>query len=231
MSSTNTYPRPECPPYSWRGRSYRGTLIYVRDYCIANDVLADVPKGPLGFDMEWHPNFRKEENNEVAVIQLATHYTVWLIQISAMPAFPSRLRDILGSNEWVKAGVNITNDCLKLHNDFGVSTRNCVDLSLLARSVDNAYWKGKYTVPIGLSHLLETYEGFSLSKGDVRLSDWEQLLQYDQQEYAANDAHAGYVLYIHLNTLARVMPKAPSVKYYTFSVINGTLLDISGGEV
>jgi len=72
-------------------------------------------------------------------------------------------------------------DCLKLFRDYGVSTCNCVELALLARSVDNAQWKGKYTNPIGLSRLLETYEKFSLAKGKVQRSNWEARLSIPQQ--------------------------------------------------
>lgn len=73
-------------------------------------------------------------------------------------------------------------DCLKLFQDYGVSTYNCVELALLTRSVDNARWKGKYTNPIGLSHLLETYENFSLAKGKVQRSNWEARLSPLQQD-------------------------------------------------
>ncbi|EGO28687.1 hypothetical protein SERLADRAFT_459373, partial [Serpula lacrymans var. lacrymans S7.9] len=205
-------PRPTYPSYSWRNHSSNGKLVYIRDHHIANAELANLPKGPLGFDLEWRPNFRKgERENPVALVQLANKDTVWLIQVSAMIEFPATLKDILGSDEWVKAGVGIQNDCIKLYRNFSVSTRNCVDLSLLARTTDNAHWKGKYTNPIGLSHLLEIYENFSLPKGKVQRSNWELLLLDVQQEYAANDAHAGYMLYTRLSAMAHMMENIPSV--------------------
>lgn len=74
-------------------------------------------------------------------------------------------------------------DCYKLYRDWGISMRNCVDLSLFARSVDNATWKGRYANPIGLARLVETYEHLSLPKGKVQRSNWEaaplSLLQQD----------------------------------------------------
>lgn len=75
----------------------------------------------------------------------------------------------------------ISDDCKKLYRDWRVQVRNCLDLSLLARCVDNARWKGKYTNPIGLSHLLEIYEKFSLPKGRVQRSNWENELDDRQQ--------------------------------------------------
>ena len=75
-------------------------------------------------------------------------------------------------------------DCKKLYMDHGVDTRNCVDLSLLARTVDNKRWKGKYANPIGLSRLCETYEELTLYKGKVQISNWERPLDSRQQECA-----------------------------------------------
>lgn len=122
----------------------------------------------------------------------------------------------------------------------------------MARCVDNARWKGKYTQPIGLSHLLEIYEKFSLPKGKVQRSNWTNelddlqqdctrspaLTSYNATAYrlllltdAANDAHAGFVIYEHLSELAQSLPadKIPKKIYYTFDSIGGSLLEPSAG--
>jgi hypothetical protein len=72
-------------------------------------------------------------------------------------------------------------DCKKLWKDHRVSVRNCVDLALLARSVD-PQWKGPYKGGIGLSRLTETYLKRRLPKGSVQRSDWEAELSTVQQE-------------------------------------------------
>lgn len=59
--------------------------------------------------------------------------------------------------------------------------KSCVDLSLLARSVDSR-WKGKYTSPIGLANLVATYEFLALGKGKITRSNWEAQLSFGQQE-------------------------------------------------
>ncbi|KAH7923987.1 ribonuclease H-like protein, partial [Leucogyrophana mollusca] len=203
-------PQPVYPLYSWRSRSESARLAYIRDHRVADMEISNLVKGPLGFDLEWRPNFRKgQPENPVALIQLSTQDTVLLIQVTSMTEFPTKLRELLGNSQWIKAGVGIKYDCQKLYNDYGVSTRNCVDLSLLARSVDNGRWKGKYTNPLGLSRLLETYENRSLAKGKVTRSNWELNLSPIQQEYAANDAHAGYVIYTRLIAMAQAMVNIP----------------------
>ncbi|KAG0703132.1 ribonuclease H-like domain-containing protein [Suillus ampliporus] len=222
-------PRPELPHYSWRVQSPTSSLQYIKDHRVADVVLSQLTPGPLGFDLEWRPNYRKgARENRVALVQLAGRDSVLLLQVSAMSEFPSKLRELLEDPSRAKAGVSIKRDCLKLFWDYGVSTHNCVELALLARSVDNARWKGKYTNPLGLSRLLETYENFSLAKGKVQRSNWEAHLSYLQQDYAANDARAGYAIYMRLIALVRDMPHTVSPHYYSFSVVNGSLLDHLG---
>lgn len=70
----------------------------------------------------------------------------------------------------------VLDDVKKLYKDYQVSTRSCVDLSLLAKSADNARWKGKYNQPISLARLVEAYWGSTLRKGKTRFSNWEELL-------------------------------------------------------
>ncbi|KAG2350663.1 ribonuclease H-like protein [Suillus weaverae] len=224
--------RPELPRYSWRHQSPGPTRIriirYITNHLEADFELSRLPVGPLGFDLEWRPNYKKGgRENPVALVQLASLDTILLLHISAMSEFPSKLKEVLWDTLRVKAGVSIQRDCQKLYQDWGVSTRNCVELALLARSVDNARWKGKYTNPLGLSRLLETYVGFSLAKGKVQRSNWELRLSSVQQDYAANDAHAGYAIYTRLIALARDAPNIDPY-YYSLSVVNGFVLDHLG---
>jgi ribonuclease D len=163
-------------------------LLYIRDAIQAEQALATLKGGPLGFDIEWPPNFRRGRQHRVALIQLATLDTVYLLQVSAMQEFPNRLREVLENPDIVKTGVGIQDDAKKLHTDYGVSTRTCVDLSLLARSVDNSRWKGRYTNAIGLSRLVDTYMHRYLCKYG-QLSDWKALLTPLQQQCVSLNSH------------------------------------------
>jgi len=115
--------------YSYKENNPNTKVIYVRNHEEANKVLANLhpPTGPLGFDLEWRPNFYKGgTDNPVALVQLANESTVMLFQVSAMegnflyvpalrPAndeyvsqgFPSKLVDVLENADIVKAGVAI----------------------------------------------------------------------------------------------------------------------------
>jgi hypothetical protein len=73
-------------------------------------------------------------------------------------------------------------DTKKLFTDWGVSVRSCADLSLLARTVDGARWRGKYNVSIGLARLVEIYPYRLLGKGKITRSNWEGWLKPAQQQ-------------------------------------------------
>lgn len=94
-SLSGAEPEPSAPPspqiyalYSWK-RSPNARLAYLRDTQKANDEVAKLRSGPLGFDLEWKPSFRKgQKENAVALVQLATEDMVLIIQVSAMQSAP-----------------------------------------------------------------------------------------------------------------------------------------------
>ncbi|KAJ7630612.1 ribonuclease H-like domain-containing protein [Roridomyces roridus] len=213
--------------YSWRDYGVRQSL-YIDDADLADQHLANF-SGPVGLDIEWKPNFRKGElENPVALLQLANAGTILLLHICHMSRFPRNLRIFLEDSSIAKAGVGIQGDAQKLYKDCSISLRNCIDLSLLARSVDNAQWKGKYKDPLGLARLIGHYENKLLPKGKITRSNWEQRLDLAQKEYASNDALAGYTLYIRLTQMLNTLPKAPSTRCYTFDYVRGRLCEPSG---
>lgn len=78
-------PRPVLPAYSWRAKSAHAKLFYVRDHLEANAIVSKLGSGPLGFDLEWKPNFVKgQPENPVAVVQLSSEDTIVLFQVIAM---------------------------------------------------------------------------------------------------------------------------------------------------
>ncbi|EIN13626.1 ribonuclease H-like protein [Punctularia strigosozonata HHB-11173 SS5] len=217
-------PPSDLPVYSWRTVSPAQRLFYIRDHITADDVLSGIQADePVGFDLEWKPVFVKDApQNPVALVQIASSTLTLLLQVSAMQRFPQRLKTLLENPAQRKVGVAILDDCKKLFRDYHINVRSCVELALLARSVDNANWKGKYSHPLGLARLLETYKGFTLEgKGKIQRSNWEALLSDKQQEYAANDAHAGLAIYNHLLELLAAMENPTPAQYYSFDCLDG----------
>ncbi|KAI6157026.1 ribonuclease H-like domain-containing protein [Pisolithus tinctorius] len=212
------------PLYSWNSSSPSRTPLYITDHNVANKFLSVLPHGTIGFDLEWKPGSKDHPHNPVALVQLATADCVLLLHICRMSEIPHRIRDVLNGSQWTKVGVNIQYDCKKLHKDYDLDVRNCVDLSLMARSVDNARWTGPYIQSIALVRLLQTYHGTTLSKEDQR-SNWELPLSPTQQHYAANDAHSAYTIYTRLQTIAQTKIPPPHRDWYSFSCVDGQLYD------
>ncbi|TRM60154.1 hypothetical protein BD626DRAFT_571934 [Schizophyllum amplum] len=200
------------PPYTWRAYHPGARLSYCRTTSEADASIARISSAVVGFDMEWKPNFVKGElPNRVALVQVANDREIVLVQISSMKSFPERLQQLLGDPNVVKTGVGVDGDVKKLFQDWSISVNNVVDLSLLARSIDNANWKGKYNTPVALARLVEFYEARELVKGKVT--------------HAANDAHCGWVLYTRFMTLLAAMIKQPKSVCYTFDALGGRLCE------
>ncbi|KAJ7293238.1 ribonuclease H-like domain-containing protein [Mycena rebaudengoi] len=211
--------------YSWNnGHTVRH---YITDAEAADKLLENFG-GPCGLDIEWKPSFRKgEPEHPVALLQLANPTTILLLHLVHMEYFPKNLQAFLENPDIVKAGVGIQGDAKKLYKDCLVNIRNCVDLSLLAKSVDNARWKGKYSEPIGLARLIAAYEDRQLTKGKITRSNWEnKFLDAEQQE--STTGHAGFTLYTRLSEMLATMSKIPSITCYTFDAIRGRLCEDSG---
>lgn len=78
-------PRPIKPAYSWQTNSTNTRLFYITDHEQANLAVSRLRKGPLGFDLEWRPNYTKgRPENPVALVQLSNEDTILLIHIYVM---------------------------------------------------------------------------------------------------------------------------------------------------
>jgi len=218
--------------YDWRTFAPNAQLHYIRSEDVTNQRLARLVSRPgpftIGLDFEWRPTFvAGRAENPISLVQVASDDEILLVQVSAMEGFPTSLRILLESGESTKVGVGIQYDARKLWKDHRVSVRNCVDLALLARSVDTR-WKGPYKGGIGLSRLAEIYLKRRLPKGGIQRSNWEMELSTVQQEYAANDSHAGLTVYGILEQRALELDPAPEREWFAFDAIKGVLRDDEG---
>lgn len=70
-----------------------------------------------------------------------------------------------------------------MFNDYGIFAANLVELGAIANQADPAF-AGKYRRSmVALAKMVEFYEQKTLSKGSVRMSNWEAVpLNYEQLE-------------------------------------------------
>ncbi|EJD43654.1 hypothetical protein AURDEDRAFT_114687 [Auricularia subglabra TFB-10046 SS5] len=117
-------------------------IYYARTVADADAAAACLTAGPLGFDIEWRPNYRAGmPDNRTALIQLAGRDFVLLAHVAAMHSFPEELRRVLEAPEIMKVGVGIQADAQKLYNDWRVAMRSCVDCGALAVTLDTVRWE------------------------------------------------------------------------------------------
>ncbi|KAJ9479856.1 3'-5' exonuclease domain-containing protein [Pseudozyma hubeiensis] len=165
-------------------------LAYTADHDEANDLLSCLGPGPMGLDLEW--NFsRLGGPHRTALLQICSPSMILIIHLSAMShRIPPLLSAILHDPTIIKTGVAIKNDALKLQRDYGIDTRNVVELSNFVKLAQPQRWAGINHL-ISLRDLTRIYLGRKLRKDSVRTSDWERYpLDAEQIEYAASDTFA-----------------------------------------
>jgi ribonuclease D len=140
----------------------------------------------IGFDTETKPSFKKGAANKVALLQLSTRHTAYLIRITHI-GLPEAIKQILADPNILKTGVAIRDDIKGLReiNDFVPA--GFVDLQDQAKKMGIQNFSLKKLTAIAC--------GFRISKGQ-QLSNWEAPeLTEAQQLYAATDAWATLVIF------------------------------------
>lgn len=184
-------------------------VMYITNENQLNSLIS-LLRGPiLSLDLEWKA---WETKKNISLIQLSDAKTVLLIQICRFPKFPAKLKEIIESPKWIKAGVCImAADMSRLRDVYNVHARGVCELSYFARLVDRQIHGPKNTY-ISLSNLSRHYLGSHLAKGPVRCSDWTQFpLSSEQRQYAAIDAYAGYLIFSQLERLRQLRPEFNNV--------------------
>ncbi|TFK53240.1 ribonuclease H-like protein [Heliocybe sulcata] len=190
----------ELPLYTYKDYTPQPCVVYTRNEDEANDFI-QLLKGPLGFDMEWRFSFRGKGiiQRPTALIQFSDEKMILLVQISAMPRFPQKVKEVIESPDVIKIGANIGGDGNKLYRDFGILPKSLLELGALAKTADSAFTGRRVHA---LAKTVALYEKKTLGKGPVRSSNWEAVLSEKQKEYAASDAHCALMVYKRLMKIA-----------------------------
>lgn len=143
----------------------------------------------IGFDTETKPVFTKGKRNKVALLQVATSSTCYLIRLNCI-GFPEGLTDFF-NNDVLKVGLSIKDDFLMLRGrDHALDPQSFVELQSFVKDygiADNS-----------LQKIYAILFGKKLSKAQ-RLSNWEaEELSHGQKAYAALDAIACRRIYLEL---------------------------------
>ncbi|KAK1819206.1 hypothetical protein LTR12_006396 [Friedmanniomyces endolithicus] len=196
----------------------------------------------LGFDIEWEQRARKESaaKQNVSLIQIACEDRICLIHVAVFAGtsvehlVPGTLREILESNQIVKAGVNIGGDARRMREYLGVNMRAQFELCPLFKLVTFARKDVNWTMKgAGLAAQVQAVLLLPMLKGDVRTSSWSRKLSKEQADYSASDAYAGFQLF-HALEAKRLkmdpMPPRPAFRELEMPLVfgDGTMLPTPG---
>ncbi|KAI5659672.1 hypothetical protein M9H77_28465 [Catharanthus roseus] len=157
----------------------------------------------VGLDVEWRPNFNRNQENPVAIIQLCVGHRCLIFQIlqcvkTYNESIPKKLREFLAKEEYTFVGVGIESDVEKLVEDYEIGIGGkTVDLRNLAaekydlKSLKNA----------GLKELARVVLEKEIEKPKwVTMSKWDNLwLIPNQVQYACVDAFVSFEIGKRLN--------------------------------
>lgn len=171
-------------------RAFDGKIVVVDNLDLLQKAVDDLAQQKvIGFDTETRPSFKKGLNNGVALLQLSTRYTAYLIQLKKV-GISSSLIKVLSNPKIIKAGVAIRDDIKILKKIRGFVPEGFVELQ--------SYVKEFGIENFGLKRLTALVLGFRISKSQ-QLSNWEaDTLTPAQQIYAATDAWTGFEIYSRL---------------------------------
>ena len=174
-------------------RRYEGEVRLVETPADLEQAMQDIRQESVaGFDTETRPAFRKGESYLPCLAQVATARAVYLFQIQQRD-FSAALREILSSDQIVKAGVSLADDLKKLKGIFLFEEKAIVDVGSVARRHGL-----KQT---GVRNLAGIFLGFRIPKG-TKTSNWAApRLSAQQVTYAATDAWACRELYLAFKNL------------------------------
>ncbi|MCL7034101.1 hypothetical protein MKW94_010443 [Papaver nudicaule] len=159
----------------------------------------------VGLDVEWRPNFHKNQENKVSVLQLCVGSRCVIIQLMYIDKIPQALIDFLGNPSFTFVGVGISEDVEKLLYDYELGIGSTIDLRVLAAQKMNKSELKK----MGLRDLTEAVLGLNLVKPKkVTMSRWDaEYLTYDQVLYACLDVVVAFKMARHLMAMKAVSKK------------------------
>jgi ribonuclease D len=175
--------------------NFGGSVVIVDTAELLDQTLEILNKQRVvGFDTETKPVFSKGKKNKVALLQIATEDTCFLIRLNLL-GFTSQMISFFNNPDILKIGLSIKDDFLMLRaRSDGFNPQGFIELQTFVKSFgieDNSLQK-IYAI------IFEK----KISKSQ-RLSNWEaDSLSGGQQHYAALDAWACLCIYLELIRLS-----------------------------
>jgi ribonuclease D len=140
----------------------------------------------LGFDTETKPSFVKGQRNKVALLQLSTESTCYLIRLNLL-GMQNSLVELLSNEKIIKIGISLKDDFSMLNRRRNFKPAGFVDIQSVI---------GRFGIKdMSLQKIYAIMFNKKISKSQ-RLTNWQAPnLTIQQQTYAAIDAWACMDIY------------------------------------
>lgn len=177
---------------------FGGKIIVVDREELVEQACRDLASYPIiGFDTETRPSFKAGVTNKVALLQLSTPSTCYLVRLCRTKLHNALLK-ILSNPKILKIGADVAGDIRSLHVLRHFKERGFIDLQQMAQ-----HWGIEEK---SLRKMSAIVLGERVSKAQ-RLSNWEaSTLTPQQQMYAATDAWICIEIYNRLMTSEPLHP-------------------------
>lgn len=179
---------------------FQGTVVVVDTVDHFNEVMTILNNEKVvGFDTETKPVFAKGHKNKVALLQLATQDTCYLLRLNIL-GFPAQIIEFFNNPDILKIGLSIKDDYLMLRaRSSAFDPKGFVELQTFVKDFcieDNS-----------LQKIFAILFDKKISKAQ-RLSNWEtEELSQGQKLYAALDAWACLRIYLELTEQSHLYPR------------------------
>lgn len=174
--------------------TFSGRIVVVQSVNEAERAVKYLRTCPiLGLDTETRPSFRRGQQNQVALLQIASTEICFLFRLNFM-GFPQCLVDLLEDPKVLKVGLSLKDDFRQLRQRHAKFTpQNYIELQLSAHTLG--------TNDMSLAKLFANFFRLRISK-TAQLSNWEaDSLDEKQRLYAATDASACILLHQRIEEL------------------------------
>lgn len=173
---------------------FEGRIVVVQNEYEAERATRYLRTCPiLGLDTETRPSFKRGQQHQVALLQIASTEICFLFRLNFM-GFPQCLIDLLEDPAVLKVGLSLKDDFRQLrqrHPTF--EPQNYIELQQAAHSLG--------TNDMSLAKLFANFFHQRISK-TAQLSNWEaEQLDERQRLYAATDASACILLHQRIEEL------------------------------
>lgn len=170
--------------------AYSGRITLIEDSQYVPECIREIRRHHLvGFDTESRPSFRKSDNFQVSLIQLAVNEDVYLFRLHKT-GFHKNIIELFEDPSIKKVGVSIHDDISRLRSLSDFTPENFLELQELTNEFG--------IESNSLRKLVAIILGFRISKSQ-QLSNWEaEKLTEAQMIYAATDAWASLEIYKRL---------------------------------